>query len=86
MGSVPWLPFFNHRDGAAGGCPAGLISMCARRSDFDCRMLPSESTPALLELQAIAQRKYQHRECEPGGNVVIRLDDIDVPRLATAAA
>ena len=38
------------------------------------------------QLQAIAQRKYQHRECEPGGNVVIRLDDIDVSRVATAAA
>ena len=64
MGSVPWLPFLNHRGGAAGGCPAGLISTCTRRSDFDCGMLPSESTPALLELTYGAQ-KIDLAECGP---------------------
>ena len=64
MGSVPLAPLLQPSDGAAGGCPAGLISMCTRRSDFDCRMLPSESTPALLELTYGAQ-EIDLAECGP---------------------
>jgi hypothetical protein len=37
-------------------------------------------------IQAIAQRKYQRREFESGGNVVIRLDDVHVRTSANAAA
>ena len=64
MGSVPLAPLLQPSDGAAGGCPAGLISMCTRRSDFDCRMLPSKSTPALLELTHGAQ-EIDLAECGP---------------------
>src|SRR5580693_8264087 len=56
MGSIPLAPLLQRSGGAAGGCPAGLISTCTHRSDFDCRMLPSKSPLALLELAYGAQK------------------------------
>ena len=38
------------------------------------------------QLQAIVQRKYQHREFESGGSLVIRLIDVDVRGPAIAVA
>lgn len=64
MGSVPLAPLLQPSGGAAGGCPAGLISTCTHRSDFGRRMLPSESTPALLELTYGAQ-EIDLAECGP---------------------
>ena len=59
-----WLPFFNHRAGRQETVRPDLILTCTHRSDFDCRMLPSESTPALLELTYGAQ-EIDLAECGP---------------------
>jgi hypothetical protein len=37
-------------------------------------------------IQEIAQRKYRHRRFEPGGSLVIRLDDVDAAWLVTSVA
>ena len=31
-------------------------------------------------IQAIAQRKYHHRWFEPGGDLIVRLEDVDARR------
>src|SRR5437764_867942 len=37
-------------------------------------------------IQAIAQRKYRHRWFEPGGDIVVRLEDVDARGLAVSVA
>ena len=37
-------------------------------------------------IQAIAERKYRSRRFEPGGSVVVRLEDVAAQRVATSVA
>jgi hypothetical protein len=37
-------------------------------------------------IQAIAQRKYRHRWFEPGGDLIVRLEDVDARGLAVSVA
>ena len=37
------------------------------------------------QIQAIAQRKYRHRWLEPGGDLIVRLEDVDAQSLTVSA-
>ena len=38
------------------------------------------------QIQAIAQRKYRRRSFEPGGDLIVRLEDVDAQRLRASVA